>query len=93
MTLIQISYALTVKQYGSMNKAAQHLGISQPTLTSAVRELENEIGIQIFLRTHKGAVPTAEGEDFLRQAAQLYRRYELVCAHYAGSEKNRKFGV
>lgn len=93
MTLIQISYALTVKQYGSMNKAAQHLGISQPTLTSAVRELENEIGIQIFLRTHKGAVPTAEGEDFLRQAAQLYRQYELLCENYAGSEKKRKFGV
>lgn len=93
LTLIQISYALTVKQYGSMNKAAQHLGISQPTLTSAVRELENEIGTQIFLRTHKGAVPTAEGEDFLRQAAQLYRQYELVCENYAGSEKKRKFGV
>jgi DNA-binding transcriptional LysR family regulator len=45
LTIIQISYALTVKQYGSMNKAAEHLGISQPTLTSAVRELEKEIGI------------------------------------------------
>ncbi len=93
MTILQIKYVLTIKEYGSMNRAAEHLGISQPTLTSAVHELEKEIGIQIFLRTHRGAVPTSEGEDFLQGAAQLYRQYELVCEKYAGKEKKRKFGV
>ncbi len=93
MTILQINYALTIKEYGSMNKAAEHLGISQPTLTSAVHELEKEIGTKIFLRTSKGAVPTSEGEEFLQGAAQLYRQYELVCEKYAGKEKKRKFGV
>ena len=65
MTLQQMHYALTIDKNGSMNKAADKLNISQPTLTSAMRELEKELGFEIFLRTHKGAVPTAEGAEFL----------------------------
>lgn len=53
MTLQQINYALTISEYGSMNKAAEKLGISQPTLTSAMRELERETDFEIFLRTNK----------------------------------------
>ena len=93
LTLLQINYALTIKEHGSMNKAAEHLGISQPTLTNAVQELENELGMQIFLRTHKGAVPTAEGEEFLQSASQLFRQYELVCEKYINKDIKRKFGV
>ena len=56
MTLQQIFYAIKVAETGSMNKAAERLFISQPTLTSAIQELENEIGITIFLRTRKGVI-------------------------------------
>ncbi len=80
-------------EYGSMNKAAEHLGISQPTLTSAMRELEKEIGTDIFMRTSKGAVPTAEGSEFLVNAAQLYRQYELISEKYVNKQMKRKFGV
>lgn len=76
-----------------MNKAAHKLGISQPTLTSAVRELESEIGSEIFMRTNKGAVPTAAGEDFLKSVGQLYRQYELVCEKFIDRDMKRKFGV
>ncbi len=93
MTLQQIYYAITISKCGSMNKAAERLGTSQPTLTSAVRELEKEIGIEIFLRTHKGAVPTAEGAEFLKSVNQLYRQYELVCEKYIDRDMKRKFSV
>ena len=93
MTLQQIHYALMISKYGSMNKAADKLGISQPTLTSAVRELEHEIGSEIFLRTSKGAVPTAVGEEFLKSVGQLYRQYELVCEKFVDKDIKRKFGV
>ncbi|MBR1723832.1 MAG: LysR family transcriptional regulator, partial [Ruminococcus sp.] len=93
MTLQQINYAITISECGSMNKAADKLGISQPTLTSAVRELEREIGTEIFLRTHKGAVPTAEGSEFLRSVGQIYRQYELVCEKYIDRDMKRKFSV
>ncbi|MBQ1431871.1 MAG: LysR family transcriptional regulator [Ruminococcus sp.] len=93
MTLQQISYALTISECGSMNRAADKLGISQPTLNSAVRELEKELGLSIFLRTHKGAVPSAEGLEFLQSAGQLFRQYELMQEKFIHKEKKRRFGV
>lgn len=93
MTLQQISYALAIAECGSMNKAAEKVSTSQPALTSAVRELEKELGMSIFLRTPKGAVPTAEGAELLQSMGQLYRQYELLCERYIEKDIKRKFGV
>lgn len=94
MTLQQIYYALITAESGSMNKAAKKLYISQPTLTSAMKEMEQEAGIQIFLRTSKGISLTNEGREFLMYARQVYQQYELLQDKYGekGSRK-RKFGV
>lgn len=94
MTLQQIKYALTIADSGSMNRAAELLYISQPTLSGAVKELEREIGIAIFLRTSKGVTATAEGAEFLSYARQVYQQYDLLTQKYSahGSFK-RKFGV
>lgn len=94
MTLQQIYYAMTVSEEGSMNKASERLFITQPSLTSAIKELEREIGITIFLRTSKGVVTTNEGEDFLMRARQLYQQYELLQEQYSDKTKRkRKFGI
>lgn len=94
MTLQQIYYALVIAETSSMNKAAEKLFISQPTLTSAIKELEQETGIIIFLRTNKGVVPTNEGTEFLTYARQVYLQYQLLQDKYGekGSIK-RKFAV
>lgn len=94
MTLQQIKYALAIADSGSMSKAADGLYISQPSLSSAIKELEKEIGITVFLRTTKGVVLTNEGTDFLSYARQVYQQYDLLTQKY--SSKNgfkRKFGV
>lgn len=94
MTLQQINYALTTAKTGSMNRAAEALFVSQPSLSAAIHELEREVGLRIFDRTGKGAVPTPEGEDFLRYARQVYQQYELLLEKYgAGGAAKRKFGV
>ena len=94
MTLQQINYALTVAECGSMNKAAEKLFIVQPTLTNAIKELEQEIGISIFLRTHKGILPTPEGNEFLCSVRQLYSQYENILNKYVDrGDYRRKFGV
>ena len=93
MTIQQIGYALAISECGSMNKAAEKLHTSQPALTSAVRELEKELGISIFLRTPKGAVPTSEGAELLQNMGQLYRQYEMLCEKYIDKDMKRKFGV
>ena len=94
MTLQQIKYALTIAQAGSMNRAAELLYISQPSLSSAIKELERETGIMLFHRTGKGVVPTNEGADFLADARQVYQQYELLSQKYETAGKiKRKFGV
>ena len=94
VTLLQIHYLITIADSGSMNKAAEQLFVSQPTLTSAVRELETEIGITIFNRTSRGVTPTNEGLEFLRHARQVYQQYELLQMKYGDhSSIKQKFGV
>lgn len=93
MTLQQILYVITISNYSSMNKAAEALYISQPTLTNAVKDLEKEIGITIFKRTGKGTVPTVEGEEFLTYARQLHQQYELLRGKYSSGNARIKFAV
>ncbi|GAE91104.1 methionine biosynthesis and transport regulator MtaR [Gracilibacillus boraciitolerans JCM 21714] len=56
MTLQQLRYVIEVVRSRSINKAAQRLFISQPSLSNALKELEEEIGIKIFSRTNKGGL-------------------------------------
>ena len=53
MTLAQLRYVITVSQVGTLSEAAKRLYISQPSLTNAIKELEKELGITIFIRTNK----------------------------------------
>ena len=71
MTLQQLKYALTIADCGSMNEAAKQLFISQPSLSETMKELETEIGLDIFLRSNRGIVITPEGEEFLGYARQV----------------------
>lgn len=82
MTLQQLLYVLTVSDEKSMNKAAEKLFVSQPTLTSAIQSLEKELDIQIFNRTSHGVTVTQQGQEFLTYARQLYQQYELLKNRY-----------
>lgn len=94
MTLQQMKYVLAIADEGSMNKAAEKLFVSQPSLTSAVRELEKESGIQIFVRGSRGVSVTAEGADFLMYVRQVCQQYDILRQKYGGSGNvKRKFGV
>ena len=70
MTLTQMNYIITISETGSLNKAAEALYISQPSLTNAVKELEKELGIIIFNRSGRGVTLTNDGTEFLMYARQ-----------------------
>ncbi|MBQ9696476.1 MAG: LysR family transcriptional regulator [Oscillospiraceae bacterium] len=93
MTLQQLHYAIVISECGSMNKAAETLYIAQPSLTSSVKELEREIGIQIFNRSGKGVTLTADGAEFITYARQVYQQYEVLQEKYTGGHVKKKFGV
>ena len=71
MTLKQLQYIVTVAEEGNITNAAKKLFIAQPSLTSAIHELENEYNITIFMRSNKGIKLTSEGEEFLGYARQV----------------------
>lgn len=94
MTLQQLHYAITIAEAGSLNKAAEALYISQPSLTSAMQELEKELGISIFVRSGRGVSLTQDGSEFLLYAREVYGQYETLLDKYGKSGKRKKkFGV
>ena len=94
MTLQQLNYVIIISETGSFNKAAEVLYVAQPSLTSAIKELEKEVGIKIFNRSGKGVTLTNDGTEFLLYARQVYQQYESLLDQYgkAGMRK-KKFSV
>lgn len=90
MTLQQINFVVAISETGSMSKAAERLYLSQPTLTSSVHDLEEELGFQIFNRSRKGVTLTADGAEFLPYARQLLGQYSILTERY-GLSSNRKW--
>ncbi|GAA4861719.1 LysR family transcriptional regulator [Paenibacillus vulneris] len=86
MTLQQLKYVIEVANRGSMNEAAKRLFISQPSLSNAIKDLEEEIGITIFERTNKGISLSKEGAEFLGYARQVIEQAELLESRYLNAK-------
>lgn len=84
-TLRQLRFAVAVADHGSVTKAAKALGISQPGISLAIRELEEEFGFSIFLRhPAKNITVTQNGRDFVGQARSLLNECESFEANVLG---------
>ena len=93
MTLQQLRQVLTIAESNSMNEAAKKLFVSQPNLSATVREVEEELGITVFMRNNRGITVTAEGEEFLGYAKQVVEQYHLLENRYLNVESKKKFSV
>ena len=94
MTLQQIKCAVTIADCNSMNKAAQQLYVSQPSLSGTIKDLEEEIGITIFTRSNRGITVTPEGNEFLGYARQVLDQYRLIDQRYIEKQSvKKKFSV
>ncbi|RVU54387.1 LysR family transcriptional regulator [Anaerosphaera multitolerans] len=95
MNLQQIQYVDAIAHFKSMNKAAQHLFVSQPTLSQSIKDLEEEIGITIFERSRKGVLLTEDGIEFLRISKNILSELEYIQEHYVAksNEENLQFQV
>ena len=90
MTLTQLQYAVTIAKTKSMNQAANELFVSQPALSGAMKELEDELGTQLFIRNNRGIVITTEGEEFLSYARQMVELGNLVEERFVNKSITRK---
>ena len=76
MTLLQLQYYATVCKYKSFTKAAEELRISQPGISSAMKELEKECKVALFERRNNSLIITDEGVMFLEEAKKMLKQYE-----------------
>ena len=76
MDVQHLKYAVEIARHRSISKAAEKLYVSQPFLSKAIKELEGEIGTDIFNRTSRGVVPTKKGEEFLARAKEIIEDME-----------------
>ena len=94
MTLQQIRYIIAVAEVGSITEAAKQLFISQPSLSNAIKEIEKEVGITIFLRSRTGITLTKDGMEFLGYARQVLQQMELLEDRYVATRPQKiRFGV
>mgnify|MGYP002622849129 CR=1 FL=1 len=82
MNISQIKYVLEVARSSSIREAATKLYISQPALSTSIKELEEEIGILIFERTSKGISLTDAGREFVEYAKKTVSQYEILEDRY-----------
>lgn len=90
MTLQQLKYVIEIVNSGSITEASKRLYISQPSLSTAVKELENEMGIEIFNRTSKGISLSSDGVEFLSYARQVIEQTELLELRYKDKKGIKK---
>lgn len=94
VTILQLKYAIAIDEVHSIRKAASMLYVSQPGLSSAIKELENELGIQLFQRLHNGVVTTSEGDAFISYARLVVEQYENLESKYLdGGNRKKIFSV
>lgn len=94
MRIQQLEYLERIVEAGSINEAAKRLFLTQPSLSNAVQELENEMGIQIFQRSSGGISLTAEGREFMTYSKQILDQVNLMNERYKnGQQRKQSFSV
>ena len=94
MTLTQLQYVVAIAETKSMNKAAAALFVSQPALSGTIKDLEEELQTELFIRTNKGIVITTEGQEFLSYARQMVELGNLVEERFVNKTiAKKKFSV
>ena len=90
MTVQQLKYFIETINSGSINKGAERLFIAQSSLSNALKDLEKEIGKELFLRTSKGISLTGEGVEFLGYARQVIEQMELLEKRWLNKKPSRR---
>ena len=90
MRIQQLHYIIKIVETGSMNEDAKQLFITQPSLSNAVRDLEREMGIDIFNRNPKGITLTKDGVEFLSYARQVVEQTALLEERYKSKTTHRE---
>ena len=90
VTLQQLRYLIAVAEHGSINAAAHALYASQSSISAAIADLEQELGITAFTRSNRGVTPTNDGSELLTYARQVVEQADMLTRRYATGSKARE---
>lgn len=97
MNTRQLSYILSIAKTGSLSAASKEMGVSQPALSKYLSELEDELGIELFLRHKKRLYPTSAGNIYLEAASRIIavkeQTYQMISELSGGYQKTLTIGV
>lgn len=85
-TLRQLQYFVAVAEQGSVTRAAQNLSISQSSVTEALKELETDLGVELFERHPRGLTITHNGHQFLRHATKILSTVSDARTSFSGQQ-------
>ena len=88
MDLTQLRYFRAIAGSGSMSAAARKLGVSQPTLSQATKQLEQELGATLLFRGRSGVSLTRTGQALLRGSGEIFSAVERTAAAIRGLEED-----
>ncbi|MDR1795059.1 MAG: LysR family transcriptional regulator [Erysipelotrichaceae bacterium] len=91
MTLQQLRYLVEIEKSASFSEAAKRLFVSQPSLSTAIKDLEKELGIRIFTRSHHGIRLTSDGRSLLLYAKQMLAQEEKIKNRFLGQSESTSF--
>ena len=85
MTLQQLRFLIAVAEAGSINASAQRLYTAQSNISSAIKSLEQELGLTVFTRSTRGVMLTNDGTELLGYARQVVEQADMLEARYSES--------
>ena len=91
MTLQNLRYVVEVANSRSFSRAARSLFMTQSALSSAIRDVEDELGITIFRRTNRGVQITPDGEDCLKHCKEIIERADYLSIRYQSRNSLRTY--
>lgn len=91
MKLQQLKYVIAVADAGSINEAAKKMFVAQPSLSSAIKELEEELDFDIFNRSSKGVTLSREGSEFVSYAKQVMEQVANLERRFLQDEQETSF--
>ncbi|MGT2831855.1 LysR family transcriptional regulator [Streptococcus halotolerans] len=94
MNIQQLRYVVAIANSGTFREAASKLYVSQPSLSVAIKDLETELGFQIFIRTTTGAVLTAQGMTFYEKSLEVVKSFDSFEKHFIQpEEEDNQFSI
>ena len=90
MKIAQLRYFSAACHAGNISKAAAELHISQPSITSAIKALEDELGVSLLHRGSRAVVPTPDGERFLQRCDAILAEIDGLSSEFVELSKKHK---